>query len=139
MASTFDLHQLAATAWNADAKVVLVGDPAQIGTINAPGGLIAVLAARGHGIELNQVHRFHHEWEAQASLRLRDGDRTVIDVYEDAGRLHTVHDPDQAAAQVFAHWQTRTRRRRRGDDARPHPRRRRPTQLPRQERSPRIR
>ena len=105
MASTFDLHQLAATAWNAGAKVVLVGDPAQIGTINAPGGLIAVLAARGHGIQLDQVHRFHHQWEAEASLRLRDGDPTVIDIYENAGRLHTVHDPDQAAAQVFAHWQ----------------------------------
>ena len=108
MASTFDLHQLAATAWKANAKLVLVGDPAQIGTINAPGGLIAVLAARGHGIELDQVHRFHHEWEADASLRLRDGDRTVIDVYESADRLHTVHDPDQAAAQVFAHWQEAT-------------------------------
>jgi conjugative relaxase-like TrwC/TraI family protein len=105
MASTFDLHQLAATAWNADAKVVLVGDPAQIGSINAPGGLLAALAARGHGIELSEVHRFRHEWEAGASLRLRKGDRTVIDVYGDAGRLHTVHDPDQAAAAVFAHWQ----------------------------------
>jgi conjugative relaxase-like TrwC/TraI family protein len=105
MASTFDLHQLAATAWNADAKVVLVGDPAQIGTINAPGGLLAALAARGHGIELTDVHRFHHQWEADASLRLRKGDRTVIDVYGDAGRLHTVHDPDHAAAAVFAHWQ----------------------------------
>ena len=29
----------------------------------------------------------------------------MIDVYENAGRLHTVHDPDQAAAAVFAHWQ----------------------------------
>ena len=105
MASTFDLHQLAATAWKANAKIVLVGDPAQIGTIDAPGGLIAVLAARGHGIELDQVHRFRHEWEAKASLRLRDGDRTIIDDYENAGRLHTVNDPDQAAADVFAHWQ----------------------------------
>ena len=105
MASTFDLHQLTATAWNADAKIVLVGDPAQIGTINAPGGLLPALAARGHGIELSDVHRFHHEWEAAASLRLRKGDRSVIDIYDDAGRLHTVHDPDQAAAAVFAHWQ----------------------------------
>jgi conjugative relaxase-like TrwC/TraI family protein len=105
MASTFDLHRLAAAAWNADAKVVLVGDPAQIGTINAPGGLLAALAARGHGIELTDVHRFRHQWEAQASLRLRDGDRTVIDVYAEAGRLHTVTDPDQAATAVFAHWQ----------------------------------
>ena len=94
MASTFDLHTLTRIARHARAKIVLVGDPAQIGTINAPGGLIAALAARGHGIELTDVHRFHHEWEAAASLRLRDGDRSVIDVYADAGRLHTVPDPD---------------------------------------------
>jgi ATP-dependent exoDNAse (exonuclease V) alpha subunit len=105
MASTFDLHTLTRIARQARAKVVLVGDPAQIGAINAPGGLITALAVRGHGIELDQVHRFHHEWEADASLRLRAGDRTVIDVYGDAGRLHTVPDPDTAAAAVFSHWQ----------------------------------
>jgi conjugative relaxase-like TrwC/TraI family protein len=105
MASTFDLHTLTRIARHARAKIVLVGDPAQIGTINAPGGLLPALAARGHGIELDQVHRFHHEWEAAASLRLRDGDRTVIDVYNDAGRLHTVPDPDEAATAVFEHWQ----------------------------------
>ncbi len=105
MASTFDLHTLTRIARQARAKIVLVGDPAQIGTINAPGGLVAALAARGHGVELTDVHRFRHEWEAQASLRLRDGDRAVIDVYADAGRLHTVPDPDAAAAAVFAHWQ----------------------------------
>jgi conjugative relaxase-like TrwC/TraI family protein len=105
MASTFDLHTLTRIARHARAKIVLVGDPAQIGAINAPGGLIAALAARGHGIELTDVHRFHHQWEANASLRLRDGDASVVDVYADAGRLHTVLDPDTAAAAVFAHWQ----------------------------------
>jgi conjugative relaxase-like TrwC/TraI family protein len=105
MASTFDLHTLTRIARQARAKIVLVGDPAQIGAINAPGGLIAAMAARGHGIELDQVHRFHHEWEAAASLRLRNGDASVIGVYADAGRLHNVRDPDQAATAVFAHWQ----------------------------------
>jgi conjugative relaxase-like TrwC/TraI family protein len=105
MASTFDLHTLTRIARHARAKIVLVGDPAQIGTINAPGGLLPALTARGHGIELSHVHRFHNEWEAAASLRLRDGERTVIDVYADAGRLHTVPDHDTAAAAVFAHWQ----------------------------------
>jgi conjugative relaxase-like TrwC/TraI family protein len=105
MASTFDLHTLTRIARHARAKVVLVGDPAQIGSINTAGGLLPALAARGHGIELTDVHRFHHEWEAAASLRLRDGDASVIDVYAGAGRLHTVPDPDMAAAEVFAHWQ----------------------------------
>ena len=105
MASTFDLHTLTRVARQARAKVVLVGDPAQIGAINGPGGLLPALAARGHGIELTDVHRFRHEWEAAASLRMRDGDPSVIDVYNEAGRLHTVRDPDQAAIRVFEHWQ----------------------------------
>ena len=105
MASTFDLHALTAIAWKAHAKLVLVGDPAQIGTINTAGGMVSLLAARGHGIELTTVYRFRQQWEAQASLRLRDGDPTVIEVYGDAGRLHTVQHPNQAASAVFAHWQ----------------------------------
>jgi ATP-dependent exoDNAse (exonuclease V) alpha subunit len=84
---------------------VLVGDPAQIGVINGPGGLLAALAARGHGTELSHVHRFHDPYEAGASLRLRQGDPLVIDTYLNAGRIHSVDDPDHAAAQVFAHWQ----------------------------------
>jgi hypothetical protein len=52
------------------------------------------------------VHRFHHPWEAAASLRVRAGDATIIDTYATAGRLHPVNDPDDAVTAVFAHWQT---------------------------------
>jgi conjugative relaxase-like TrwC/TraI family protein len=105
MASTLDLHTLTAAVFNAGAKLVLVGDPAQIGVINGPGGMLPALAAAGHGIELTNIHRFTNEWEADASLRLRAGDHTVIDTYEKAGRIHTVTDPDHATAAVFTHWQ----------------------------------
>ena len=87
-------------------KVVLVGDPAQIGVINGPGGMLTALADRGHGIELSGVHRFEKAWERDASLRLRAGDPTVIDTYAQAGRLHAVDDPDDAVVAVFSHWQT---------------------------------
>ena len=106
MASTLDLAELTAAVHNAGAKLVLVGDPAQIGVINGPGGMLPALTAAGHGIELTGIHRFTNEWEADASLRLRAGDKTVIDTYQRAGRLHTVTDPDHATAAVFAHWQT---------------------------------
>jgi ATP-dependent exoDNAse (exonuclease V) alpha subunit len=106
MASTLDLHTLTAAVFKADAKLVLVGDPAQIGVINGPGGMLPALAAAGHGIELTNIHRFAQPWEAAASLRLRAGDKKVINTYQRAGRLHTVTDPDQATGAVFAHWQT---------------------------------
>jgi len=106
MASTFDLDALTCTAARAGAKVVLVGDPAQIGVINGPGGMLTALTHRGHGIELSGVHRFDNAWERDASLRLRKGDPTVLDTYAQAGRLHAVDDPDDAIEAVFTHWQT---------------------------------
>ena len=106
MASTFDLDTLTSLAARAGAKVVLVGDPAQIGVINGPGGLLTALTDRGHGIDLVGVHRFENAWERDASLRLRAGDPTVIDSYAQAGRLHAVDDPDDAIEAVFSHWQT---------------------------------
>ena len=49
MLSTADLDQLTARAAAAKARVVLVGDPAQIGAVNAPGGMFEHLTARpGH-------------------------------------------------------------------------------------------
>jgi ATP-dependent exoDNAse (exonuclease V) alpha subunit len=86
-------------------RFILVGDPAQIGVINGPGGMLSALADHGQGIELFGVHRFEKAWERDASLRLRRGDPTVIDTYAQAGRLHAV-DPDNATAAVFNHWQT---------------------------------
>jgi conjugative relaxase-like TrwC/TraI family protein len=106
MASTFDLDALTGVAARAGAKVVLVGDPAQIGVINGPGGLLTALADRGHGIELSGAHRFENAWERDASLRLRKGDPTVIDSYTQAGRLHAVDKPDDALGAVFRHWRT---------------------------------
>jgi hypothetical protein len=60
MASTLDLDPLISAAASAGAKVVLVGDPAQIGVINGPGGMLAALATAGHGVDLAQIHRFSH-------------------------------------------------------------------------------
>ncbi len=67
MASTVDLDTLTRLAAQAAGKVVLVGDPSQIGVINGPGGRLAALAHAGHGIELGQIHRFTTGWERQAT------------------------------------------------------------------------
>ena len=56
-------------------------------------------------IELEGVHRFEHEWERTASLRLRSGDVTVTDEYDAHGRLRggTVDQMERAAV---ARWAT---------------------------------
>ncbi|MGQ0615764.1 MAG: MobF family relaxase [Acidimicrobiia bacterium] len=85
MVATHDLARLTHLADQARAKLVLVGDPAQLGAVEA-GGLFAVLAA-SHAVELAGVRRFSNEWERHASLRLRARDRSAIDLYEAYGRL----------------------------------------------------
>jgi conjugative relaxase-like TrwC/TraI family protein len=104
MASTLDLAALTAAAARAAAKVVLVGDPAQIGVVRGPGGMLAALAHAGHGIELGSVHRFDHDWERAASLALRRGDPNVLDSYASAGRLHPCPGGNAAVEAVHAHW-----------------------------------
>lgn len=104
MASTLDLDRLTAAAGRAAAKVVLVGDPGQIGVINGPGGMLAALAHAGHGTELEQIHRFRDEWEREASLALRKGDTAVLGVYRSQDRLHPCPTGDQALDALFNHW-----------------------------------
>ena len=49
------------------------------------------------------MHRFTHDWEREASLRLRAGDTTVIPEYEDRGRLHegTLEQMQAAAMRAY--------------------------------------
>jgi conjugative relaxase-like TrwC/TraI family protein len=114
MASTLDLDPLITAAGRVGAKVVLVGDPAQIGVVNGPGGMLAALAHVGHGVELDQIHRFSQPWERQSSLALRQGRADALTAYRTAGRLHPCQDGNAALDGVFAHW---TRARADGQDA----------------------
>jgi len=104
MASTLDLDPLITAAGRAGAKVVLVGDPAQIGVVNGPGGMLAALANAGHGVDLAEIHRFSAPWERRASLALRHGRPDALEAYGSAGRLHPCQDGDGALDDVFARW-----------------------------------
>ncbi len=104
MANTHDLDTLITAAARAAAKVVLVGDPAQIGVVNGPGGMLAALAHAGHGVELAEVHRFTHDWERAATLALRRRDPSVLTQYQGQGRVHACDDAEGATSAVHAHW-----------------------------------
>ncbi len=114
MASTLDLDRLTTAAAEHAAKVVLVGDPAQIGVVNGPGGMVAALVHTGPASSLDRIHRFTNRWERQASLGFRTGDRTVLAAYAAEGRLHPCPDSDTALDGVFTHW---THARQAGQDA----------------------
>ena len=87
----------------AGAKLLLVGDTRQLAAVGA-GGALADIAERGITYDLAEVRRFTEAWEGPASLRLRDGDTTVVDEYAKHGRLvdaGTVEQAEQQAARVW--------------------------------------
>ena len=70
-------------------RIVAVGDGYQFAAVGR-GGIFDHLATTlpDHRISrLEQVHRFTSDWEADASARLRQGDASVLDVYEQHDRI----------------------------------------------------
>ncbi len=88
LVGTFALDELVAAAREARAKVVLVGDQAQLSAIDA-GGMFAALVRDQGGLaaELTDVRRFTSPWEKAASVELRAGSPDAIDAYASQGRV----------------------------------------------------
>jgi ATP-dependent exoDNAse (exonuclease V) alpha subunit len=86
MLSTPALHQLVTLVDRNGWRLALVGDPRQLQGVGR-GGLLAELCANGRVEELERLHRFTHQWEAAASLRLRAGDPRALDTYEAHHRI----------------------------------------------------
>jgi conjugative relaxase-like TrwC/TraI family protein len=86
MISTPDLRRLVTLAQQHRWRLVLVGDPAQLQAVGR-GGLFAELCHNGQVHQLEQIHRFTHPWEADASLLLRTGDPRALDAYQAHGRI----------------------------------------------------
>ncbi len=88
LAGTHTLHHLATATADAGAKLLLVGDPAQLAAVDASGAFRLLATDRDGVAELTDVRRFHHDWEKHASLQLRNGNISVLDTYDQHGRLH---------------------------------------------------
>ena len=72
----------AARGW----KIIVIGDSEQLAAVERGGGL-RLLAARLGYAELPHALRFARAWEQEASIRLRAGDVTVLQDYDDHGRI----------------------------------------------------
>ena len=81
LAGTLALDRLTGLAAEGGAKVLLVGDWAQLQSVDAGGAFWLLAEARQDTPELTDVHRFTHEWEKTASLDLRHGRTEAIDTY----------------------------------------------------------
>ena len=99
-----DLADLIAYARARDGKVVLAGDTGQLQAVENGGGMSLLADALGY-VRLAEPVRFRSDWEQQASLRLHDGDTTVLAEYDQHGRIiggDTEQMMDAAAAAYVA-------------------------------------
>lgn len=87
LAGTLILDRIAAHAGQVGAKLVLVGDPAQLSSVETGGAFGMLVRHRAAPPSLTDARRFVHEWEKTASLDLRCGNTAVLEEYENHGRL----------------------------------------------------
>ena len=87
------------------AKVLAVGDPAQLGSVG-PGGMFSVMVDHPDlpTAELDQVWRMEAEWEKAASLRLRAMDPAAADAYAAEGRIRDHNDLEELLDDLAADY-----------------------------------
>ncbi len=88
LAATLDLDRIAACVGEAGAKLLLVGDWAQLSSVEAGGAFGLLVRDRGaNAPELGAARRFTHTWERNASTPLRAGEPGSVDTYAEHGRI----------------------------------------------------
>lgn len=102
MVSTSNLAEISRQAEAAGAKLLIVGDPAQLEAVDA-GGFLGHVERHLEHSTLDTIWRFKNDWEKPASLRLRRGDSAVVDHYQQKGRIHGDPDTDAADA-AYSAW-----------------------------------
>lgn len=114
MVDSASLARLTAHAERAEAKLVLVGDPEQLGEIEA-GGLFRAVADRTDPLLLDEVIRHEHELDREAAKRIREGEgREALGLYESGERLTVAPGADACREAMVRDWHESYER---GEDA----------------------
>lgn len=108
LAGTASLDQITSAAEHASAKVLLIGDFAQLQSVDAGGAFAMLVHARPDAPELSDIHRFVHAWERSASLEIRHGRTSAIDTFIDHGRV-TDGEQQTMIDTAYAAWQRDSR------------------------------
>ena len=114
MVGTRQMERVLSHAADVGAKVVLVGDPQQLQSIEA-GAAFRAIHERHGGAEITEVRRQQVEWQREATRALATG-RTgeAIRAYDDAGMVHAAASRDAARTELIDRWD-RDRQARSGD------------------------
>ena len=114
MVGSEDMAALIRHAEEAGAKLVLIGDPQQLGSIKA-GGLFSAIADRTQPVLLDEVIRHNHDLDRVAAKRIREGEgREALSLYRSSERVVVAPDAAQRREAMVEDW---WRSFREGDDA----------------------
>ena len=105
LVGTRQLARVMESAEKAGAKVVLVGDPEQLQSIEA-GAAFRGIAAQAGMVELTEVWRQRLDWQKKATQQLAAG-RTAdaLNAYEREGSIRAVSTRDEARQDLLSAWQ----------------------------------
>ncbi len=103
LAGTFTLDQITAQAEVQGAKVLMVGDWAQLQSVDAGGSFGLLVSVRDDAPELTNVHRFIRSWEKKTSLDLRHGRTSAIDTLIKHQRVHGAEE-EQVMDAAYTAW-----------------------------------
>jgi len=109
LASTFALDELTSAALDAQAKVVLVGDWAQLSSVDAGGMFHTLVRDRVDAPTLADVRRFRSAWEKEASLGVRNGTNAALGTYANHGRIAD-GTRDEMLDALYTAWKADTKR-----------------------------
>ncbi len=108
LAGTHSLDQIVCAVADAGAKVLLVGDWAQLNGVEAGGAFSLLARDRGSSLpELSDVRRFRTGWERSATVALRRRDESAIEAYFDHGRV-VEGDRQQVLDSAYGAWRSDT-------------------------------
>jgi conjugative relaxase-like TrwC/TraI family protein len=108
------LARLIDHAQEVEAKLVLIGDPAQLGEIEA-GGLFTAIASRTDPVVLDEVVRHRFDLDRDSAKLIREGQgREALASYSAMGRVTVSDDPVARREAMVADWWKRFKE---GDDA----------------------
>jgi len=104
MVGTRQLERVLSHVAEAGAKVVLVGDPQQLQSIEA-GAAFRSIHERHGGAEIGEVRRQREDWQRDATRDLATG-RTgdAIHAYDTHGMVHTAATREQARDNLIGRW-----------------------------------
>jgi Ti-type conjugative transfer relaxase TraA len=104
MVGTRQLERVLSHAADAGAKVVLVGDPQQLQSIEAGAAFRSIFERHG-GAEIGEVRRQREDWQRDATRDLATG-RTgdAIHAYDSHGMLHEAASRGQARDDLIDRW-----------------------------------